>query len=466
MSADFSAALARLLAQSVAGFRALRACERLSGGASQETWKVLADTVDGERCYALRRAAGGAPSAFAGAMGGIATEARLFQAARAAGVPSPEILRVFEPGDELGAGFLMEWLDGETLGARIVRGDALAALRPQLARQCGAALARIHAIDTAPFKDALPLRTPEQLVRETWQQYQSHGTPQPMIDFTARWLLDHLPPPVTPRLVHGDFRNGNLMIAPGRGITGVLDWELAHLGDPLRDLGWLCTASWRFGGELPVGGFGTLDDLLEGYAAVAGARPDAGALRFWTVFGSFWWSVGTLTMTQLHRNGSDRSAERAAIGRRSSECQIDCVNLLIPGPVQPLTAGPAPAALELPRADELLSSAIDFLRDEVAARDRGRTGFLARVASHSLEIVRREAELGPHARERECARLRSLLGRTGELAALRGELAQALRHGPMALDHPGLAEHLRQSVADQMAVDQPRYAGYQAALKR
>jgi aminoglycoside phosphotransferase (APT) family kinase protein len=67
------------------------------------------------------------------------------------------------------------------------------------------------------------------------------------------------------RLVHGDFRNGNLIGGPD-GLRAVLDWELAHLGDPLEDLGWLCVRSWRCGAEPRVGGFGPVDDQVAAYA--------------------------------------------------------------------------------------------------------------------------------------------------------------------------------------------------------
>ena len=112
----------------------------------------------------------------------------------------------------------------------------------------------------------------------------------------------------------------------------MLDWELAHIGDPMRDLGWLCTRSWRFGvADKPVGGFGDYDDLFAGYDVRAGHKVDRDAVRFWEVFGSFWWAVGCLSMAQSLRDGKETSLERPVIGRRRSECQIDCVNLLIPG---------------------------------------------------------------------------------------------------------------------------------------
>ena len=66
--------------------------------------------------------------------------------------------------------------------------------------------------------------------------------------------------------MHNDFRNGNIMVSPASGVVAVLDWEIAHIGDPMRDLGWICTNSWRFGrSELPVGGFGSYADLFRGY---------------------------------------------------------------------------------------------------------------------------------------------------------------------------------------------------------
>ena len=76
--------------------------------------------------------------------------------------------------------------------------------------------------------------------------------------------------------MHGDFRHGNLIIGPD-GVRAVLDWELAHTGDPMEDLGWICVNSWRFGEiDKPVGGFGTREELFAGYEA-AGRRVDARA---------------------------------------------------------------------------------------------------------------------------------------------------------------------------------------------
>ncbi len=466
---DFNAKLDAVIRKRIPGCDGLLSAERLSAGASQETYRVTARVGAATKLLAMRRAPGGAvPFAATNAVG-LAGEALLMRAARAAGVPEPEIYHVLQEGDGLGDGFLMEWLEGETLGARIVRSADLDAIRPKLAHACGRILARIHGIDLAGtgLDKVLTTYSPREVVELQWERYRTFATPQPMIDYTARWLLDNLPPPTTPALVHNDFRNGNLMVSADcpTGVVAVLDWEVAHIGDPMRDLGWICTNSWRFGcSDRPVGGFGHYEDLLAGYASVSGKPVDREALKFWEVYGSFWWAVGCLGMAEHYRTGPDRTVERPAIGRRSSECQVDCANLLIPGPVEVVAGLDPDASEDMPRIDELLVSVRDFLREDVMGQTRGRTNFLARVAGNSLDIVRRELLLGDALRADELARLRALFGTEAGLAELRWQLVHGLRDGSIPLDQPRLAEHLRTTVVNQVAIDQPRYSGLQAAL--
>lgn len=449
-----------VLGRALENFASLNSCLQLTAGASQETWCIaFADSAGDEQRAALRRAQ---PTAGDDTqVGGIplAVEARLLQLARAANVPCPQVLHVLEPADGLGDGFLMEWLEGETLGQRIVRSESLAAVRPQLARACGEVLGRIHAIDwqRAGLGEVLPRATPAQLVDDTFALYRELDVPAPMIDYSWRWLVEHLPAGSRQSLVHGDFRNGNLMITPD-GIAAVLDWELAHIGDPLRDLGWLCVNSWRFGNsDLPVGGFGEIDELLAGYRETSGLDIDREQLRFWQVFGSFWWSIITLQMAQSWRSGETPSLERPVIGRRSSEAQMDCVNLLIPGayalpdPDRPLDAG-----TRLPMPAELIEGVAAFLKETVAGQLDPHGQFLARVGANSLRIAQRELVYGADLADAERARLAVLLGQDAPLDALRQDLAAQLRDG-MPLETPGLADHLRATVANQCWIDQPRY---------
>ncbi len=465
---DFETKLAAVLRRQIDGFKALLSVERLSGGASQETYRLVIRDAGGERRLAMRRAPGGVESVRIAGHPGLRTEATLMRCAREAGVPEPEVYAVLEPSDELGDGFVMQWLDGEALGARIVRAESLAGIRAELAFQCGQILARIHAIDLhdTGLDQLLDPMDPAAFVEQTWERYKLLNTPQPMIDYAGCWLRAHLPKNPRATLVHNDFRNGNIMVSPD-GVVAVLDWEVAHIGDPMRDLGWICTNSWRFGrSDLPVGGFGEYADLFRGYESVSGTKVDPTQVKFWEVFGSFWWAIGCLGMAEHFRSGPDKTVERPGIGRRSSECQVDCANLLIPGPVELVEGAPFSSTLDMPRTDELVSSVRDYLRGDVMAATEGRINFLARVASNSLDIVLRELSLGAPQRALEQQRLRVLFDASADddLEALRWRLVHALRNGSMPLDEPGLADHLRQTVVNQLAIDQPGYSGLKTAL--
>lgn len=152
-----------------------------------------------------------------------------------------------------------------------------------------------------------------------------------MFELALRWLEDHEPAPSDAEsVVHGDFRNGNLIIGP-EGVRAVLDWELAHFGDPMEDLGWFCVNSWRFGNiDLPAGGFGSREELFEGYESAGGHRVDAERVKYWEVIGTLKWGVTCDGMAKSFKEGVDRSIERAAVGRRASEVEIDLLNLLAP----------------------------------------------------------------------------------------------------------------------------------------
>ncbi len=465
---NFEDLLDRVLQGCIDGYGGMTKAERLSGGASQETYRIELVQDGKPLTLAMRRAADGEELPEDSTYPGLAVEAKLMQVAKAAGVPEPEIYHVLKPEEGLGPGFIMEWLDGETLGARINKIPELDEIRPKLAYQCGQVLARIHGIDleaTSLANDLTPHST-EEFVRTMWDRYLEMDTPQPMIDYSARWLLDHLPPDNKLCLVHNDFRNGNIMVTP-EGIRAVLDWETALIGDPVRDIGWICTNSWRFGRRhLEVGGFGKLEDLLDGYEAESGIRVDPAHVKFWEVFGSFWWAIGCLGMAARWREGSDATVERPGIARRSSECQADCVNLIIPGPVTLVTETKPLTSINMPRTDELLSSVRDFLRKDLRTELHGRNAFLSLVASNSLDIVLRELTLGPAHTANEHARLRALLDTDGEVVDLRRKLCEAIRDKSMSLDGSRLIEHLRTTVINQLAIDQPKYSALAAALEQ
>jgi aminoglycoside phosphotransferase (APT) family kinase protein len=330
LPAVLASALAAALAPSLGAGTQVQGLRRLSGGASQETWAfeaVSAGDAAGPRALILRRAPAGAATRASGNPG-LAAEAQLIRLAGAAGVPVPEVVLVLQPAHGLGDGFVMQRLPGETLGRRVASAE-----RNTLARQCGEALARIHAL---PVAELPPLRStqPRAEVAHLRQWHARHDAARPVFQLALRWLEDHAPADGVATLVHGDFRNGNLMVdlaAPGGALVGVLDWELAHLGDPMADLGWLCVHSWRFGQlQRPVGGFGALDALLAGYAS-AGGHADRARLHWWQVLGSLRWGVICESMGLAWRTGAEPVMEKAAIARRASETEIDLLALLLPG---------------------------------------------------------------------------------------------------------------------------------------
>ena len=234
--------------------------ERVSAGASAAT-SLLDVLVDGRetrvvlQCMAGRQFGSGI---------GRREQARVQALAHAHGVPTAEVLLTLDPTDETPEGFVSRYLPGETLGRTIVSDPALEHARERLTGDCADALARIHAIPLAAVH-WLPQRFAESQLNELAAIHRSYGDAIPIFELAISWLSRNLPAQREEVLVHGDFRNGNLIVDRD-GLAAVLDWELAHRGDPMEDLGWLCQRAWRFGeGQKEVGGFGDREALYRCY---------------------------------------------------------------------------------------------------------------------------------------------------------------------------------------------------------
>ena len=296
---------------------------QIPGGASRETWLAEA----GDRRYVLRRDPPGTESLVA-----IGDEFALIGAAAEAGVPVPEPL-AFEPdgGRFETAGMLMAEVEGTSVAPRILRKPEYGAARRRLPGQLAEALARIHAIEPASLDGALPAPAGDPAVAQIteWErQLDAIGEPLPAVELGLRWLRANAPEPVEAALVHGDFRLGNFIVDED-GLAAVIDWELAHLGDPAEDIGWLCIRSWRFGNdELPVAGVGHVGPFLTAYQAAGGRPVEAERLRFWEVLGNVKWAIICARQAHDHLTGLRRSHELASLGRRICEPEWDMLELI------------------------------------------------------------------------------------------------------------------------------------------
>ncbi len=437
-SEELAGALGRRLGGTVHGLR------RLSGGASRVTSAFDLEADGARRPLILQVERGRGPTS-----GKVRTERDLLEAAGAAGVPVPRVVALGED-DEIGPAWLVvERLDGETIPRKILRDDEWATARGTLSAQCGRALAAIHAIApdgvgglprSDPLGDPLPL-------------LDALGEVRPALELGARWLAAHRPEPGPRVTVHGDFRCGNLLV-DAQGLRGVLDWELAHAGDPAEDIGWLCAPAWRFGGPGEVGGFGRLDELLGAYADAGGGMLSAARVHWWQVYATVKWAAICALQAATHLGGLTRSVELAAIGRRVCESEWDLFALL---GVTPPGAGPEPGPgvgalppFGRPSAAELVEAVREYL-DGVTEEVPGAAGFEARVARNALAVVERELQLGPALARAHAARLAEL-GFDDD----RG-LAAALRAGTLDDAWDRVAPALAASARDQLLVANPSY---------
>jgi aminoglycoside phosphotransferase (APT) family kinase protein len=295
------------------------------GGASRETWLIEGDGGK----WVLRRDPEGSVSLVA-----MREEFGLLNAVRDIGVPVPEPIAFESAGGRFSSpGMLVSFVEGTSVAPRVLKKPEYETARGRLSGQLAEALARVHSLARAETSERglLPAPPPDPAVGqvEEWQrQLDEIGEPFPAIELGLRWLRANAPEPADPRLVHGDFRLGNFIVNEN-GLGAVIDWELAHVGDPAEDIGWLCIRSWRFGNDdKPVAGVGDLEGFLAAYEA-AGADPiDPGRIRYWEVFGNVKWAVICARQAKDHLDGIRRSHELASLGRRVCEPEWDMLRLI------------------------------------------------------------------------------------------------------------------------------------------
>lgn len=421
--------------------------DRLSGGASRQSWAVDLATAAGDRRVVLQRKR---PGGLGASMG---LEAAVVRCAGDAGVPVATVLADTDDPSLVGGGaMVVEHVGGESVASRLLRQPDFADARGVLADQAAAALAAIGRMDPGVVSG---LRHDDQLDLIAALH---HGLdrPQPVFELALRWLDAHRPdPPAHSRVVHGDYRLGNFMV-DGSGLVAVVDWELAHLGDPAEDLAWACVRAWRFGGDGAALGLVGISQWVDAYVAAGGIRPDHDRLRWWLVFGTLRWGVICELQASAHLTGMVDSVELAVLGRRVAETEHDLLGLLgFPAAedaghdaVGTLDGAPHDA----PDVDELLAAVERFLSSTVTGATTGQVRFHARVAANAVAMVRRQVADGGRAADAHHRRL-TALGVTDD-----AHLASKIANGDFdhRLDEVGSA--LTAAVADKLAVAAPDYA--------
>ncbi|HVT41730.1 MAG TPA: phosphotransferase, partial [Acidimicrobiales bacterium] len=370
---------------------------RLSGGASRITSAFDLEDEDDQGAPRRRPLIVQTDRGDAGSRDGrVPMEEALLAGARAAGVPVPAVVASGDgTGDGVGAAWLVvERLEGETIPRKILRDPQWQDARGALTAQCGRALAAIHTIDPT----SIPGLPPTDPLADPLPYLDLLGEARPALELGARWLVSHRPAAGPTVTVHGDFRLGNLLVGP-EGLRGVLDWELAHGGDPAEDIGWLSAPAWRFGGPGEVGGFGDVADLLAAYQEAGGRDVDRARVHWWQVYATVKWATICALQASAHLSGSTRSVELAAIGRRVCESEWDLFVLLGVTPTgSEADAAGTPAALApfgRPTAAELVEAVREYVEKGVMAGSSGSAQFEARVARNALGVVERELHLGP-----------------------------------------------------------------------
>lgn len=418
---------------------AVQQVRRLSGGASRLTWEVI--TEPGGTVIVQQERPGSA-----GANLPMATQAVLFGEAARCGVPVPEVLAAGDDG--AGAFVVLARVEGESLPKRVRAVAAELVSSGELARQIGAACALLHAMDPSGASELSqdePLNSMRSLL-------DGLGEPHPAFELGLAALERTRPATRSPVVVHGDFRMGNLLVDPS-GLSAVLDWELAHLGSPIEDLGWFCARAWRFGSTLRAGGVGTVEQLLAGYREAGGEPPDPAELDWWEAYACLRWGLICVLQATVHLSGLHRSVELAAIGRRAVECEEDLLELVVgPSSLEPPPQPPGrrEPPHDAPGAGELLEAVAEQLESQML-RSVGADRFNLRVSRNAVLLVERELRFGRILSERHTARL-DTLGVADDAA-----LAEAIRTGSLEGRSEAVIGAVRGTVRDKLAVSNPGY---------
>ena len=243
-------------------------------------------------------------------------------------VATPEPLFELESTDCLGKGFVMRFVEGETIPRKILANESLDVARRKLTEQCGRTLAQIHRLSTEEFNFLGGSADSKDALQAQIERYEKYGGRQPALELAIRWLQKNRREYPVKRLLHGDFRLGNIVVGH-EGFKYLLDWDCCHLGDPMEELAWLCLKSWRFGKvEKKVGGFGDREILYRSYLDNGGYEISQERISWWKIFGYLRWAVLNMMQIHGHINSSRKSLPFAICGRNICLIEYDLLMAL------------------------------------------------------------------------------------------------------------------------------------------
>ena len=294
---------------------------RIPGGASRETYRFRARYSDGrkirERALILRRD----PTASL-IETERTTEFRAYQAFFKLGLPVPEPIALELEGGALERPFfIMEEIQNCEV-ASILAGDPYGAHRQKIGEQFWRNLGRIagadpQAIGLGDLEGAHDTSACWQHEVDRWEKVIREDAlePQPIAHATIRWLKRNPPPPAKRiAVVHGDYRTGNFLFDQNGDIRAILDWEMAHLGDPLEDIGWAADPLWSHGDPShPAGGIAR-EDGLRLWEEESGMTIDRAALKWWEVFASLKGLAIWISAAREYTEGRNTDAVNAFSG--------------------------------------------------------------------------------------------------------------------------------------------------------
>jgi aminoglycoside phosphotransferase (APT) family kinase protein len=302
LSDDLAAYLSRLWSTPTT----VEGLSRIPGGASRETYKFDALVGEERKPLILRRDPVDSL---------IDTDRRLeflaYQSFYGSGVPVPEPVALEAGATALERPFfIMGRVDGGTAASPFQPppyGEHAAALGTRVFT----ALGRIAAADPAllPIAEAAPTPSPEACgLREVdyWagviEADELH--PQPIVRAAIRRLRRAPPPPAQKlSVVHGDFRSGNFLHDGAGRLLAVLDWEMAHIGDPLEDLAWMLDPLWAHGDPSTPGGLLPRAEAIGVWETASGLKADPAALKWWSLFAAVKGMAIWISSAKAYRDG-------------------------------------------------------------------------------------------------------------------------------------------------------------------